>query len=123
MTFENTHLEFEEKRYSSRILVKEARRMIVVKVADIEWIEASSNYLELHVGSTVLFHRGTMKEMVKRLPPDQFVRIHRSLIVNLERVKEVRTIAKGRYAVILRDGQELVSNLSLQEIEGLIVTA
>jgi two-component system, LytTR family, response regulator len=86
--------------WPSRIAVKDGDRTVLVDVADIDWIEAADYYVELHVGGQSLLHRETMQNLEARLDPEQFVRVHRSAIVNQRRIKELR-----------RDGRELLLRL------------
>jgi two-component system LytT family response regulator len=93
-------------RYVTRIMVKTAGRVIFIRADEIDWIEAYDNYLRLHVGGKAHLLRQTMNELEAALNPDQFARIHRSTIVNLDRVKELRPHV-NEYVVILQDGTEL----------------
>ncbi len=91
---------------ADRIAVRESGRVILLKVDDIDWIEAADNYVCLHRGTETHVLRETMNAVEARLP-SQFVRIHRSAIVNLDRVKELQPWFRGDYQVILRDGTKL----------------
>jgi two-component system LytT family response regulator len=86
--------------WPSRLAVKDGDRTVLVDVADIDWIEAADYYVELHVRGQSLLHRETMQNLEARLDPEQFVRVHRSAIVNQRRIKELR-----------RDGRELLLRL------------
>jgi two-component system, LytTR family, response regulator len=94
-------------RYASRILVKQDGRMFFVKTADIDWIEADRNYVRLHVGSTAHTIRERISGIEATLDPRLFARIHRSTIVNLNRVREMQQWFSGDYVVILDDGTRL----------------
>ena len=94
-------------RYASRILVKQDGRMFFVKTADIDWIEADRNYVRLHVGSTAHTIRERISGIEETLDPRLFARIHRSTIVNLNRVREMQQWFSGDYVVILDDGTRL----------------
>jgi two-component system LytT family response regulator len=94
-------------RYASRILVKQDGRMFFVKTADIDWIEADRNYVRLHVGSTAHSIRERISGIEETLDPRLFARIHRSTIVNLNRVREMQQWFSGDYVVILDDGTRL----------------
>jgi two-component system LytT family response regulator len=83
--------------------------MVVVRTEDIDWIEASNKHVRLHVSGEVHVVRGRMKDMERRLDPSTFVRIHKSVIVNVDRVKELEAWSHGEYTVTLRDGQRLRS--------------
>ena len=82
--------------------------MVLVRAEDVDWIEAAGNYARLRIGAEGHLLRETMNSLEKRLDPARFVRIHRSTIVNLDRVKELRHLVHGDYAVLLRDGTRLV---------------
>jgi two-component system LytT family response regulator len=90
-----------------RLLAKRDGRLIVLKAAEIDWIESSANYASLHVGKETYLVRETMQSLEGRLDPAQFLRIHRSTIVNLDRVQEIEPYFHGDYIVRLADGQRL----------------
>jgi two-component system LytT family response regulator len=93
--------------FSSRILVKHDGRMFFVKVGDIDWIEADRNYVRLHVGKDSHTIRERISHLEESLDPQLFARIHRSTIVNLNRVKEMQQWFSGDYVVILDSGTRL----------------
>jgi two-component system LytT family response regulator len=90
-----------------RIAVRNNGRVVFVKLEEIDWIEASDNYACLHCGRETHVVRETMSELESRLNPAHFLRVHRSAIVNLDRIKELQPWFRGDYRVILRDGTEL----------------
>jgi two-component system LytT family response regulator len=90
-----------------RIVVRDAGRTVFVPIADIDWIEAADYYVQLHVGQRSYLHREPMRDLEARLDPRRFVRIHRSAIVALDRVAELRPSAHGDHCVRLRDGTDL----------------
>jgi two-component system LytT family response regulator len=90
-----------------RIAVRNNGRVVFVKLEEIDWIEASDNYACLHCGRETHVIRETMSELEARLNPSSFLRVHRSAIVNLDRIKELQPWFRGDYRVILRDGTEL----------------
>jgi two-component system LytT family response regulator len=94
-------------RYASRVLVKHDGRMFFVKVGDIDWIEADRNYVRLHVGKTAHTIRERISHIEETLDPRMFARIHRSTIVNLNRVREMQQWFSGDYVVILESGARL----------------
>jgi two-component system LytT family response regulator len=94
-------------RHASRILVKHDGRMFFVKTADIDWIEADRNYVRLHVGKTTHTIRERISHLEETLDPRIFARIHRSTIVNLNRVREMQQWFSGDYVVLLDDGTRL----------------
>ena len=93
--------------YLARFMVKVGGRVIFVNPADVDWIEADNYYIKLHVGGRAHLLRLSMKELEERLDPKSFWRIHRSAIINLDRVKELHQHPNGEYVVVLRDGTEL----------------
>jgi len=82
---------------------------VFLREEDIDWIEASDKYVRLHVGGTVHVARGRMKDMERRLDGSVFVRIHKSVIVNVHQVAELEPELHGEYTVTLRDGTRLKS--------------
>src|ERR1700722_5546282 len=94
-------------KYLERVAVQIGRRTIFVKSASIDWIEADGNYLHLHVGRQQYVIRSGLGILESQLDPAQFARVHRSAIVNLDRVQELRTVAPGEYRVVLTDGTDL----------------
>jgi len=90
-----------------RIAVRNNGRVVFVKLTDIDWIEAADNYVCLHCGRETHVVRETMNELEARLDPAQFLRVHRSSIVNLDRVRELQPWFRGDYRVVLRDGTQL----------------
>jgi two-component system LytT family response regulator len=93
-----------------RLVVKSDGRMFFVRPADIDWVEASANYVRLHARGESYQLRESMKRMEERLPRGTFVRIHRSVIVNLDRVRELQPWFHGEYVVLLQDGTRLMAS-------------
>jgi two-component system LytT family response regulator len=94
-------------RSADRLVVRSQERLFFVRTAEIDWIEAAGNYAKLHVGGRTHLIRETMSRLEEGLDPGRFARIHRSTIVNLDRVKELRPWFAGDYLVALHDGTEL----------------
>jgi len=90
-----------------RIAVRQNGRVLFIVPGEIDWIEAANNYVCLHCGVETHILRETMSEVEARLAPARFVRIHRSAIVNIDRIKELRPWFRGDFQVILRDGTSL----------------
>lgn len=90
--------------YLERFPVKEGGKVYFVKVSAIDWIQADENYVRIHVGNTSHLVRRTLTQVEAELDPAQFVRIHRSTIVNLERVREIQPELGRRRVVVLEDG-------------------
>ena len=94
-------------RYAVRFTVRDGERYVLVRVNDVDWAEASANYVRLHVASRTFQMRTTMSELERQLDPGQFTRIHRSAIVNLDRIREIRPEWHGEYEVALTTGVTL----------------
>lgn len=94
----------------TRIPVKEAGRVVFVQSEEVDWIEAADNYVCLHVGKKTHLLRQTMSEMERRLDSRRFMRIHRSRIVNIDRIREVHPQSSGDSIILLEDGTELTSS-------------
>ena len=102
--------------YLTRLMVKLSNRVILLKVSDVDWIEADGNYAKLHVGGKCHLLREKMQDLENQLDPDKFVRIHRSIIVNLDRVKEMHPHFNGDFIVVLDDGAKLKLSRSRREV-------
>jgi two-component system LytT family response regulator len=105
----------ERRPPQERLAVKSGGRVSFVRIEDIDWIEAAGNYVRLHVGREEHLLRESMSGIEARLDPRCFVRIHRSTIVNIERIRELQPAFHGDYAVLLRDGKELALSRSFRE--------
>lgn len=97
-------------RPSDRVVIKSAGRIMFLRTDEIDWIEAADNYVRLHVGTEPHLLRETLGTLESRLDPAKFMRIHRSTVVNVDRLKELQPWFHGDYIVILQDGTRL--NLS-----------
>jgi two-component system LytT family response regulator len=102
-------------RYLTRLMVKSAGRVLFLKTEEIDWIEAYDNYVRLHAAGKAYLLRQTMNELEAALDPEQFARIHRSAIVNLDRVKELQPLFNSEALVLLQDGTELKLSRSRRE--------
>ena len=96
-----------EAEKSLRFMVKERNSIRFVEASDIDWVEAAGDYVILHCGDEKSMIRETMAGMEKKLPSDRFVRIHRSSIVCIPSVREIKPYFHGDYIVYLKDGREL----------------
>jgi two-component system, LytTR family, response regulator len=96
-----------DRKFLRRLVVKSCGRIVFLRSADIDWLEASGNYVTLHVGRESHLFRTTMNTIEPKLDPEQFVRIHRSAIVNLDRVKELQPWFHGEQLLVLKDGTKL----------------
>ena len=90
-----------------RLVVRSRGKVELLKLDEIDWIEAQHNYLRLHVGNEVHLLRQTIGEIETRLQPDKFLRIHRSLIVNVDRIRYLQACGYGEYLVVLHNGKNL----------------
>jgi len=106
-----SHVAGSASRPLSRIAVKLANRIVIVPVADVLRIEAENNYVRLWADRSYL-HKETLTRLVSRLDPTQFLRVHRSHVVNISAVRELRPLAHGEYLIVLRDDTEITSGRS-----------
>lgn len=104
-----------EPRQTERLAVKSDGRIFFLKLAEIDWIEAADNYVKLHTGAETHLLRETMTALEDRLPGDRFLRISRSVIVNIEQIKELQPLFHGEYVVILRAGSRLTLTRSYRD--------
>jgi two-component system LytT family response regulator len=100
---------------TDRLVVKSGGRLFFLRMDEIDWIEAAGNYVRLHVGTTSHLLRETMNAIENRLDPEKFFRIHRSRIVNMERIQEMQPWLNGEYAVVLRTGTRLTLSRGYRE--------
>jgi two-component system LytT family response regulator len=91
----------------TRLLVKTGGRVLFIRVDEIDWIEAADYYVKLHVAGKVHMLRESMSALETRLDPAMFFRVHRSAIVNLERVRELQPFSRREHVLVLRDGTRL----------------
>ena len=100
---------------AERLVVKSGGRLFFLRTDEIDWIEAAGNYVRLHVGPASHLLRETMNAIEGRLDPEKFFRIHRSRIVNMERIQELQPWLNGEYAVLLRTGTRLTLSRGYRE--------
>ncbi|MEZ5401732.1 MAG: LytTR family DNA-binding domain-containing protein [Bryobacteraceae bacterium] len=100
---------------AGRIAIRSGGHVTLIKTESIDWIEAADNYVCLHCGGETHVVRETMNSFEKRLDPNRFLRIHRSTIVNLDRVKEMQPWFRGDYQVILHSGAKLTLSRSYRD--------
>jgi two-component system LytT family response regulator len=99
-----------ETKYLERIVVKESGRVFFLNVDEIDWIVAQANYVQIHTKGETHLLRETMNGMETKLDPYKFLRLRRSTIVRIERIKEMHPLFNGEYALILKDNTQLVSS-------------
>ena len=97
-------------RFRTRIVVRDAKGAFFLPVEEITWLEAADNYVRLHAGEASYLIRETLKNIEASLDPERFVRVHRSAMVNLEKIARVEPWSRGEYAIVLRDGTKLTSS-------------
>lgn len=93
-----------------RFVVRQGTTHHFVPVADVDWIDAADNYLQLHVGSRVYLCRGTLNDVADELDPGQFVRVHRSTLVAVDRIKSITPRESGGHVIELRTGARVNSS-------------
>ena len=98
-----------------RFVIKSGGRVFFVRANEIDWIEAAGNYVKLHVGTETHLFRDTMNSIESHLDSDVFFRIHRSHIINIERVKELQPWFNGEYVVFLKNGTRLTLSRSYRD--------
>ena len=102
----------------SRFVVRSREKIVFIKAEDIDWVEAADYYVSLHAGGRSHLLRKTMAEIEEELDPARFVRVHRSAIVNLDRVRELHPLFRGDSILVLQDGTKLrLSRARREEFE------
>lgn len=104
-----------QSKYLKQITIRNDGRIFLVKAEQIEWIEAERNYVRLYVGQECYQRREAISSIEARLDPAQFRRIHRSTIVNINFIRELRSSVGGEYQIILLNGAELVLSRTFQK--------
>jgi two-component system LytT family response regulator len=101
-----------ERSALDRIAVKADGRVMFIRVNDIDWIEADDDLVRIHTGKAVHAHRSTLTHLEERLPSSKFLRVHRSTLVNVDRIREIQPWFQGDWVLILADGTRLHSGKS-----------
>jgi two-component system, LytTR family, response regulator len=104
-----------QQSHLERMVIKAGGRAFFLKTEEIDWIEAEGKYVRLHVGKESYLVREAISQIEAQLDPKRFLRIHRSTIVNLDRVRELQPWFHNDYRVILRDGTELMLSRSCRK--------
>jgi two-component system LytT family response regulator len=113
----------ERERVVTRLSIRETGRTYFVPVSAIDWIEGADYYVKLHVGGRVHLLREPLRSLAQRLDPTRFARVHRSAIVNLARIREIRMAARGDHTLVLEDATRLrLTRARRRELEALIET-
>jgi two-component system, LytTR family, response regulator len=103
------------EQHSNRIAIKTDGRVLLLKPEEIDWVESADNYVIFHRGAETHIHRETLSALEQKLSPRQFLRISRSVIVNMDRVKELQPMFHGDYAVIMQTGARLTLSRNYRE--------
>lgn len=103
------------RRHAERLVIRAAGRVTFLRAEEIDWIGAAGNYLEIHAGKETHLLRETMNAMESRLDPEKFLRIHRSTMVNVQRIKQLQSSFHGDFEVLLRDGTRLTLTRNYRE--------
>lgn len=90
-----------------RLSVRSGERIRVLATTDIDWIRADGNYVCIHAGGVSYLHRESLRHLLASLDPARFLRIHRGILVNVERIREVHPLCQGNAEVVLHDGTRL----------------
>jgi two-component system, LytTR family, response regulator len=90
-----------------RLVIRTGGRVVFLDLDEVDWVEAAANYVKLHVGKNSFLLREGIGHVSAKLDPERFVRIHRSSIVNVSRIRELQPCDSGEYIAVLRDGKEL----------------
>jgi two-component system LytT family response regulator len=101
-----------ERTALDRIAVKADGRVLFIRVGDIDWIEADDDLVRIHTGKVVHTHRSTLTHLEERLPASKFLRVHRSALVNVDRIREIQPWFQGDWVLILHDGTRVHSGKS-----------
>ena len=108
----------------ARLAIREIGRTYFIAVSSIDWIEGADYYAKLHVGGRVHLLREPLRSLEQRLDPTRFARVHRSAIVNLARIREIRVAARGDHTLVLDDATRLrLTRGRRRDLEALIETA
>jgi two-component system LytT family response regulator len=102
-------------QFIERLVVRSGGRIVILRVDEVDWIEAASNYVRLHAGGKEYLLRETMTALEAKLNPGDFVRIHRSTIVRVDKIRELEPLFQGDYVVILEGGTRLTSSRGYRE--------
>jgi two-component system LytT family response regulator len=104
-----------QPKYLERLIIRAEGRIMFLRTEEIDWIEADDKYVQLHTGKTARMVRQTLNAMETQLDPKRFMRIHRSAVVNVERIKELHPLFKGEHAVVMEDGTRLTLSRKYKE--------
>lgn len=103
----NTEPKINPRPTDDRMVIRAGGKVVFLDMAEVDWIEAAANYVKLNVGKESYLLREGIGRVSERLDPDRFVRIHRSVIVNVNKIKELQPCDSGEYIAVLKNGKEL----------------
>ncbi|RPI75948.1 MAG: DNA-binding response regulator [Ignavibacteriales bacterium] len=109
------YVKSDEEKYPDRFIVKQSGKISFVPVNELNYLEATGNYIKLVTSNGSYLLRETMNNIEKKLAPGKFIRIHRSFIVKTEMIKELKPYFNGEYIVVLKSGKELKSSKTYKE--------
>ena len=104
-----------KEKFIDRLVIKKEGRYHFLKVDEIDWVESAGNYLNIHVRKDSHLMRGTLSNIEKKLDPEKFIRIHRSTIVNINRIEGFQHFFNGEYKINLKNGIELTLGQKYKE--------
>ncbi len=107
---------------AEKLAIRDGQRVVRVDIDAIQWIDAAGDYMCVHADGSTHVLRGTMHELEQRLDPRRFQRVHRSAIVNLARVRELRPHQNGEYFLVLDSGHELKLSRTYKDKVKLLTT-
>lgn len=91
----------------TRVSVRVGEHIRLIATGEIDWIEANGNYVDIHAGAATYLHRETLRQLEETLDPSRFLRVHRAVIVNVERVREIHPLFNGNAELVLHDGTRI----------------
>ncbi|HEX7152157.1 MAG TPA: LytTR family DNA-binding domain-containing protein [Thermoanaerobaculia bacterium] len=97
----------DRRTFLQRVLVKARGRALLFRIEEIDWFESAGNYIRLHIGTDGYLLRETMSGLEEKLDPQRFVRVHRTAIVNVDRIRELQAASHGDYMVVLKTGAQI----------------
>lgn len=109
------------KAYQERLVIKKAGRIFFMNVEEIDWVEAAENYVKLHAGHESHLIRETISGLESKLDPNKFLRVRRTALINIGRVKELQPLFNGAYAIVFRSGAEVTSSRRFRKNIGLLL--
>ena len=111
----------QDRRPVDRLAIKQDGRVIFLRIPDIDWVETDGDHVRIHIGPHVYVHRMTLTRLEEKLSESQFLRIHRSTLVNVDRIREMQPWFQGDYVLIMHDGTRLTTGRSYRErLKGLL---